>query len=366
MTTLLSLRDQRVVVKYLYLMKTDPTEIHKHLLGVCGEGTVSYKVIRDWIQDFQDGREDLMDQCQRCVGTGTGTGLNINNGTTAPTDPALVVRLEELINMDRRIPLEQAAEMVNVTHHAAQLIVTNVLGLKRVCERWVPRLLTPEQRLSRIATCQELVDRYEAEGDELLDKIVAGDETFVTYYLPERRTSTTYKPPGPQEKNKFVPNKLRVLYAIYYDTQGLLLAHPVPDQTQMTAEYYAYLLRDLLVPAIKRKRRGPAGKEREIILLHENTAMHNSKVIQVTLKDLNIETLPQPPDSSDLLPTEYWLSRHLKEQLKGSSFKDRSSTWSAIQHHINGLSENEMAASIRKLPDRWNRVIDFSGGLHLL
>ncbi|KAG7174500.1 Mariner Mos1 transposase-like 1 [Homarus americanus] len=362
MTTLLSLRDQRVVVKYLYLKKIDPTEIHKQLMAVCGEGTTSYKVIRDWIQDFQDGREDLMDQCQRCVGSNGG----VNNGAVAPTDPAIVVRLEELINSDRRVTLEQASEMVNVTQHTSQMIITNVLGLKRVCERWVPRLLTPEQRQTRIATCQELVDRYEAEGDEFLTKIVTGDETYVTYYMPERRTSSVNKFPSSHEKAKVFQSKFRVLYAIYYDIQGLLLAHPVPDQTQMTSEYYAYLLRDLLVPAIKRKRRGPAGKDREIILLQENTALHNTKVTQVALRDLNIETLPHSPDSPDLLPSEYWLYPHLKEQIKGSSFKDRSSTWSAIHHHTNSFTENELAASIRKLPDRWNRVIDFSGGLHIL
>lgn len=360
MSTLLSLRDQRVVVKYMYLKKIDPTEIHKQLMAVCGEGTTSYKVIRNWIQDFQDGREDLMDQCQRCV------GFSVLNGTVAPTDPAIVVRLEELINSDRRITLDQASEMLNVTQHSAQTIITNVLGLKRVCERWVPRLLTPEQRQTRIATCQELLDRYEAEGDEFLAKIVTGDETYVTYYLPERRASSITKITSPQDRTKVYQSKFRVLYAIYYDIEGLLLAHPVPDQTQMTAEYYSYLLRDLLVPAIKRKRRGLAGKERDIILLHENTAMHNTKVTQLALKDLGIETLPHPPDSPDLQPSEFWLYPHLKEQIKGSAFKDRSSTWSAIHHHTNSFTENEFAASISKLPDRWNRVIDFSGGLHIL
>lgn len=359
MTTDLSIRDQRVIVKYLFKKKCDPTEIHKQLSGVCGEGTVTYKVIREWITDFQEGREDLMDQCQRCVGIG------VTNGNSSPTDPAIVARLEMLLNSDRRVTVDQAAEMVSVTKHTAQMIITNVLGLKRVCERWVPRLLTPEQRQHRIATCQELLDRHEAEGDDFLSKIVAGDETFVCYYLPERRPSVTYKYPGP-EKNKIIQSQFRVLFAVFYDMQGLLLAHPVPDQTNMTAEYYTYILRDLLLPIIKKKRQGPNGKDKEIILLHDSTSMHSSRLTQATLRDLKIESLPQPPDSPDLLPAEYWLYPHLREQIKSSTFKDRSSTWSAIQHHTNSFAENEMAESIRRLPERWNKVIDFSGGLHML
>ncbi|XP_037784744.1 histone-lysine N-methyltransferase SETMAR-like, partial [Penaeus monodon] len=177
------------------------------------------------------------------------------------------------------------------TKHQAQTIINNVLGLKRVCERWVPRFLTPEQRQHRVATCQELFDRHEAEGEEFLSKIVTGDETYVTYYMPERRPSATYKFPGPQEKAKMNHTQFRVLYAIFYDMQGLLLAHPVPEPQ----------------PPMEGK----------------PTALHSAKLTQAALKDLDIETIPQPPDSPDLLPSEYWLFPHLKDLIKGSSFKGR-------------------------------------------
>lgn len=356
----ISLREQRMVVKFLFMKKCDPTEIHRQLSGVCAEGTASYKIVKGWIQDFAEGREDPLDGCPRCIGIG------ITNGSATPTDPAMVARMESLLNSDRRITLDQAADIAGATKHQAQTIINNVLGLKRVCERWVPRFLTPEQRHHRVATCQELFDRHEAEGEDFLSKIVTGDETYVTYYLPERRPSATYKYPGPQDKAKLNQTQFRVLYAIFYDMQGLLLAHPVPEHTSMTAEYYSYLLRDHLVPAIKRRRRGNSGKEKDIILLHDNTALHSAKLTQAALKDLDIETIPQPPDSPDLLPSEYWLFPHLKDLIKGSSFKDRSSTWSAIQHHANSFTDFELAESIRKLPDRWNKVIDFSGGLHIL
>lgn len=354
--SMLSLRDQRAVVKFLRLKKVDPTEIHKQLSVVLGEGAASYRVIREWMQDLHEGREDLMDQCSRCLQGGS----SLSNGVT-PTDPAVVVNLEELLTSDRRISLEMAADLVGVTQHSAQTIITNVLGLKRVCKRWVPRLLTPEQRGGRIATCRELSDRFEAEGEDLVARLVTGEEAFVTYYQPDRRPSSTSFRQG-SDRSKMGNSRFRVLYSIFYDTQGLLLAHPVPDQSAMTAEYYAYLLRDLLVPAIRRKRR----HNLSLVLIHDNTALHNARVVRHTLRDLNIEPLPVPPDSPDLLPAEYWLYPHLQEQLQGATFKDRSATWSAISHHCNTYTETEMAASLRSLPDRWNRVVEFSGGLHIL
>lgn len=352
---MMSLRDQRAVVKFLRLKKTDPTDIHKQLSVVLGEGAASYRVIREWMQDLHEGREDLMDQCSRCLQGGG----SLSNGVT-PTDPAVVVNLEELLTSDRRISLEMAADMVGVTQHTAQTIITNVLGLKRVCKRWVPRLLTPEQRNGRIATSRELSDRFEAEGEDLLSRLVTGEEAFVTYYQPERRPSTSFRQGS--DRSKMGNSRFRVVYSIFYDVQGLLLAHPVPDQSAMTAEYYSYLLRDLLVPAIRRKRRG----EQNVVLLHDNTALHNARVVRRTLRDLNVEALSVPPDSPDLLPAEYWLYPHLREQLQGSTFKDRSATWSAISHHCNTYTETEMASSLRALPDRWARVVEFSGGLHIL
>lgn len=336
------------MVKFLWLKKTDPTEIHKQLSGVCGEGTVSYKVVKGWIQDFVEGREDPQDAM----------GGVVTNGNAAPTDPALVARTELLINQDRRITLDYASDVGGASKHAAQIIISNVLGLKRVCDRWVPRLLTPEQRTGRIATCQELYDRHEAEGDDFLTKVVVGDETLITYYQPERRPSVVT--PGK------APVTTYVQFCVFYDMQGVLLLHPVPENTTMTGEYYAYILRDLLMPAIRRKRKGSNGKDREVILLQDSTALHSTKQVQGAIRELDMELLATPPDSPDILPTEYFLWPHLNAQMKNVRFKDRQSTWSAIQHHVGALTDFELGESIRRLPDRWNKVIDFSGGLHIL
>jgi len=185
---------------------------------------------------------------------------------------------------------------------------------------------------------------------------VTGDMTFTNYYAPEERRSSTVS----QRPSITVPQN-RVQYAIFYDMQGMLLVHQIPEHTTVNAEYYSYLLRDLLMPVIKRKR-----KDRKVILLQDNTALTSARVTQMALKDLDIETVPQPPDSPDLLPSEYWMYPHLRNMVKSSTFKDRCSTWAALQHHTGTFTDFEMGESIRKLPDRWNKVIDFSGGLHIL
>ena len=63
--------------------------------------------------------------------------MRYNVSQVAPTDPALVCRVEFLLKRDRRISLERAADMSIVTRQTAQHVICDVLGLKKVTERWV-------------------------------------------------------------------------------------------------------------------------------------------------------------------------------------------------------------------------------------
>ena len=56
-----------------------------------------------------------------------------------------------------------------------------------VSSRWVPRQLTAELKERRVDACQELLKRFEAEGDGFLGRIVTGDETWVHYHQPETK-----------------------------------------------------------------------------------------------------------------------------------------------------------------------------------
>ncbi|GFX50574.1 uncharacterized protein TNCV_615031 [Trichonephila clavipes] len=66
-------------------------------------------------------------------------------------------------------------------------IVTENLNLKKLCSRWVPRLLTVEHKEKRFAISLDFLIRYEEEGDDILSRIVTGDETWVSRITPESR-----------------------------------------------------------------------------------------------------------------------------------------------------------------------------------
>ncbi|KAI6658737.1 Histone-lysine N-methyltransferase SETMAR-like [Oopsacas minuta] len=61
--------------------------------------------------------------------------------------------------------------------------------MSKVTARWVPKLLSKEQKRERVRVSKELLSRYKAEED-FLDRIVTGDETWFHYFEPESKTQS--------------------------------------------------------------------------------------------------------------------------------------------------------------------------------
>ena len=55
--------------------------------------------------------------------------------------------------------------------------IIGVLGFRKVCARWVPRMLSEEIKAERFHISRELLERFEKEGEDFSKKIITGDET---------------------------------------------------------------------------------------------------------------------------------------------------------------------------------------------
>ena len=63
---------------------------------------------------------------------------------TVSTDKRIVA-IEEYVMKNKRNTVRQVGENFDIGYGTAQDILTNVLGMRRVCARWVSRLLVPDQ-----------------------------------------------------------------------------------------------------------------------------------------------------------------------------------------------------------------------------
>ena len=146
--------------------------------------------MKSWIAKFKRGRISTADEPW---------SRRPNNAITTEN----IYTVQELLNNDRRLTITHTAETTDTSSSTAHRIITEHLCMKKVSARWVPRMLTAEQKKCRSDTCEDLLGRLQAEPKTFLNRIVTQNETWVHHFNPEsKRQSMMLKHVGsPPPKN---------------------------------------------------------------------------------------------------------------------------------------------------------------------
>ena len=99
----------------------------------------------------------------------------------------IIQQAREMVLANRRVVIDEVACSLQISHVSAYQIIHDELRFHKLSARWVPRELTAEHKRKRVEICQRLPDRYNNEGEEVLSRIVTGDETWVHHYEPESK-----------------------------------------------------------------------------------------------------------------------------------------------------------------------------------
>ena len=75
-------------------------------------------------------------------------------------------------------------EVSKTTIHEA---VTEKLWYRKFCTHWVPKMLTDDHKTKRTGSALKFLTQYAQKGDEFLDSIVTGDETWVFPHTSESK-----------------------------------------------------------------------------------------------------------------------------------------------------------------------------------
>ena len=170
--------EQRTVINFYVKLGKNMPEIREDLQKVYGDSRFTNSCIHKWFGRFSDGRKSMKDDPRS------------GRKDTVSTDKRIAA-IEEYVMKDRRITVRQAGENFDIGYGNAQDILTNVLRMRRVCARWVPRLLVPEQKTVRVQICTNLQQRLLDEGDSFLNKVITCDETWFHFFEPESKQQTS-------------------------------------------------------------------------------------------------------------------------------------------------------------------------------
>ena len=116
-----------------------------------GNETLNRSNVFRWYSRFRD-RRDLVEDDER-NGHPKSTRSEINIAVVA-----------DLFKNDRRIASRMIAKSFNIPKTVVLRIVKEDLGKRKLCARFVPQSLTPEQREDRVTSCQDIIVMADADN----------------------------------------------------------------------------------------------------------------------------------------------------------------------------------------------------------
>ena len=111
--------------------------------------------------------------------------------------------------------------------------------------------------------------------------------------------------------------------------------------------------------AVKDKRRGKL--RNGVLLLHDNTPSHSSRVAVASAKQCGFELLPHPSYSPDLAPSDFYLFPKLKENIRGQVFDRDDDVMSAVDTWLHDQDRVFYEHGLKQLEKRWQKCIDIHG-----
>jgi len=105
--------------------------------------------------------------------------------------------------------------------------------------KFVPHVLTVEQKQQRLSISLELPDRA-ASDSSFLGNVITGGETWVYGYDPETRVQSSQckSPSSPRAKTaRQSRSNIKVMMIVFFHLDGIVRAESAPRNTRVNSEY---------------------------------------------------------------------------------------------------------------------------------
>ena len=261
----------------------------------------------EWHACFKRGRTSLKDDERSGRSSTSSTHKNVET-------------IWQLMHEDHRRTMKDIAAIINVSYGTVQTILTCDLNMHHVAAKFMPRLLTPEQKEHRVAVCQEL-RQLVLDDPSIMSRFITGNEIWVYGYDPEtKQQSSQWKSLGSPRPKKARQSRsmTKSMLIVFFDIQGIVHHEFAPEGQTVNAEFYCNVFCRLREDI--RRKRPELWRVGNWLLHDDNKPSHRALITREFLAHNSIITLLHSPYSPDLAPCDLFLFPKLKLQLEGGRF----------------------------------------------
>ena len=137
--------EQRYCIKFCHKLDDSQSETIRKIQQVFGDDAMGVTQIKEWFNRFKNGRTSVESEQH------SGRPQTARNA-------AVVERVENLVRGDRRLTVREIAKEVGISKDSAHEILRADLNMCRVAAKFVPKLLSAEQKELRVEVVQDLLD----------------------------------------------------------------------------------------------------------------------------------------------------------------------------------------------------------------
>ena len=169
--------EQRYCIKFFQKLGDTQVKTIRKIQQAFGDDAMSITQIKEWYNRFKDGRTSVESESRS------------GRPSTSRNDE-VIDQVQTLVMQDRRVTIRELAEEMGISIGSAHSILREDLAMRRVSSKFVPKLLTMEQKQLRLEVSQDMLDC--ANGDpDFLNTVITGDESWVYVYDPETKVQSS-------------------------------------------------------------------------------------------------------------------------------------------------------------------------------
>ena len=95
----------------------------------------------------------------------------------------IVYKIKEIVEGDARFTVRDIARKIGISLSTVHLILKKHLKDRKISARWVPHLLTDEQKRQRVKVAKKLLQMFPKYDKKQFANVVTDDETWVQSFL---------------------------------------------------------------------------------------------------------------------------------------------------------------------------------------
>ncbi|EYC14777.1 hypothetical protein Y032_0039g15 [Ancylostoma ceylanicum] len=282
-----------------------------------GENSVTEEIIKDWFETFRKKH------------------TQVASAAITPQSQAQDRLMRALLDADPNKTILQLSQQFGASIETI-LAYLRMSGMRNGARR---SAFSERQRRSRMEICSSLILRQKRDPN-FLDRIITYGEVWTTNgYALEKKEN--------------------VVIAVWWSSFGVVHYYILPAGGRMTSQLYLYHVAEMHKKLVKMKK--DLVEQQGMIMVLDTQLPYISLGALRAMHQLGFETLPFPPNSTDLLPTDYHFVPHLRRFMADRVCATDVELEKCFDEFVSSQDVHFYVSGIYDLVARWKKCFSTSG-----